>query len=142
MSGFLRVGVSDRSVKIGSFRTSLGLESNFTYAYSSKTSLTFGASNDCGTSGTGASQENMDVFVGFRSKIDPDFSIASRVSVREIDYFAKAADTYLMGSISGEYAVNQYLKVMGAFNYQDNDSGSVGGDFDNSVFSLSAQLCY
>ncbi len=142
LTGFLRVGVTDRNNKVGGDRTSLGLESDFTYAYSTKTNLTFGVSNMFDTTGSGASQENLDIFVGFRSKLTPDFTLASRVSVREIDYFARPSDTYWAGSVRGEYIVNEYLQLHGAFNYSDNKSGSVGGDFDNSIFSLSALLRY
>ena len=142
LSGFLRVGVTDRSLAGGGGRTTFGLKSDFKYLYSEKTSLTFGAGNDFGTSGTGASQENFDAFVGFSSKIAPDFELSSRISIRKIDYFTRASDTYLSGSVSGDYIVNEYLKLSGSFQYADNDSGLAGGDFDNSIFSFTAQLRY
>lgn len=142
LSGFLRLGVTDRGVKVGSGKTSFGLKSDFRYAYSEKTSLTFGAGNDFGTSGTGQSQENLDAFIGLNSKISPDFTLGGRISYRKIDYFTRASDTYMEGTISGDYIVNEYLNVRGAFNYKDNDSGLAGGDFDNTVFSLSASLRY
>jgi len=142
LSGFLRLGVTDRNLQTGADRTSFGLLSNFTYLYSAKTQLTFGVSNDFGTSGAGESQENFDVFVGFRSSISPEFALTSRISRREIDYFSKDADTYVQGSVGGEYIVNEYLQIHGKFNYSDNASGTVGGDFDNTIFSLSARLRY
>jgi len=134
--------VTDRNLQTGADRTSFGLLSNFTYLYSAKTQLTFGVSNDFGTSGAGESQENFDVFVGFRSSISPEFALTSRISRREIDYFSKDADTYVQGSVGGEYIVNEYLQIHGRFNYSDNASGTVGGDFDNTIFSLSARLRY
>ena len=142
LSGFLRIGVTDRDVQVGKDRSTLGLSSNFTYLYSEKTQLTFGVSNDFGTSGQGDSQENFDTFIGFRSSLTPEFTLTSRISRREIDYFNRAGDTYLQGSVGGEYIVNEYLQIHGKFNYSDNDSGTVGGDFDNSIFSLSARLRY
>lgn len=142
LSGSLRLGVTDRDIQVGKDKTTFGLSSNFTYLYSEKTQLNFGASNDFGTSGAGESQENFDVFVGFRSSLTPEFTLTSRISRREIDYFAKDADTYLQGSVGGEYIVNEYLQIHGKFNYSDNDSGTDGGDFDNSIFSLSARLRY
>ena len=142
LSGFLRVGVTDRSVKVGSGKTTFGMKSDFSYKYSEKTTLTFGAGNDFGTSGTGQSQENFDAFIGFNSKISPDFTFGTRLTYRKIDYFTRASDTYMEGTISGDYIVNEYLKLRGAFNYKDNESGIAGGDFDNTVFSLSASLRY
>lgn len=140
-SGFLRVGVTDRSGKAGS-RTTWGLKSDFRYAVSQKSTLTFGASNDFGTSGTGQSQENMDIFVGFNSKIAPDFTLGSRVALRRIDYFTRASDDFWTASLNGDYTFNEYVKVSGKLNWSENKSGQVGGDFDNTVFSLSAQLRY
>ena len=90
----------------------------------------------------GDSQENFDVFVGFRSNLTPEFALTSRVSRREIDYFTKASDTFITASIGGEYTVNEYVQILGKFNLQDNASGVVGGDFENNVFSLSARLRY
>lgn len=142
LSGFLRIGLTDRDLQVGTDKTTLGLTSNFTYLYSEKTQLTFGVSNDFGTSGQGESQENFDTFIGFRSSLTPEFTLTSRISRREIDYFNKAADTYIQGSVGGEYIVNEYLQIHGKFNYSDNESGTVGGDFDNSIFSLSARLRY
>jgi hypothetical protein len=142
LSGFFRVGLTDRNLDVGSDRSSLGLNSDFTYRYSEKTQLTFGLSNDFGTSGVGDSQENFDVFVGFRANITPEFTLTSRISRREIDYFTRASDTFIQGSIGGEYTVNEYFQLLGRLNLQDNASGVVGGDFDNAVFSLSAKLRY
>jgi len=142
LSGFLRFGVTDRNTQAGASRTTIGLVSDFTYLYSAKTQLTFGVSNDFGTSGTGESQENFDAFVGFKSSISPEFALTSRISRRQIDYFSKEADTFVQGSVGGEYIVNEYLQIHGKFNYSDNASGTVGGDFDNTIFSLSARLRY
>jgi hypothetical protein len=142
LTGSFKVGVTDRSIQAGGGRTSLALGSNFTYAYSPKTSFTFSAANDFNTTGTGGGQENLDIAFGVRSKISPDFTLASRVSVREIDNFSKASDTFYTGSVSAEYIVNAYWQLRGAFNYQENQSGTVGSDFDNKVFSFSALLRY
>ncbi len=142
LSGFLRVGVTDRSLKNGVDRTTFGMKSDFRYLYSEKTSLTFGVGNDFGTSGAGESQENLDAFVGFTSNISPEFALDSRIALRRIDYFTRGTDTYMEGSISGNYIFNEYFKLRGTFNYKDNDSSLAGGDFDNTVFSLMAQLRY
>ncbi|WP_221029417.1 outer membrane beta-barrel protein [Actomonas aquatica] len=142
LTGFLRLGVTDRNLKAGGDRTAFGLKSDFSYAYSEKTSLTFGLGNDFGTSGVGLSQENFDAFVGFNSKISPDFTLGSRLTYRKIDYFTRADDTYWQGTLSGDYIFNEYFQVRGEFNYKNNESGVVGGDFDNTVFSLSARLRY
>lgn len=142
LSGFFRVGVVDRNAEVGPDRTSLGLSSDFTFKYSEKTQLTFGASNDFSTSGTGGSQENLDGYVGFNANIMPDFSLRSRFAIRRIDYFDKPTDTYFSGSVAGDYTVNEYLKFTGAVNYQNNSSGSAGGDFNNTVFSVMANIRY
>ncbi|MCF3650871.1 outer membrane beta-barrel protein [Synoicihabitans lomoniglobus] len=142
LSGSFKVGVVDRSIQAGGGRTSLALSSNFSYAYSPKTSFTFSAGNDFNTTGTGNAQENLDFAVGVSSKVSPDLTISSRVSVRELDNFTKPSDTFYAGSLSAEYVVNAYWQLRGAFNYQENQGGTAGSDFDNKVFSFSALLRY
>lgn len=142
LKGSFRLGVADRSLEVAGDRTTFGLGSDFTYLYSEKTTLTFGAANDFGTSGTGESQENLDLYIGLRANVSPSMTLTSRLSYRQIDYFTRAGDDYLEGTLGGEYTVNEYLKLLGSFKYSDNASGLAGGDFDNTIFSFSAQLRY
>lgn len=142
LSGFVRVGMVDRSLDNGVNRTTFNMSSNLNYQYSEKTSFNAGMGNDFGNSGAGENQENFDIFVGFRSKMTPDFTLTGRLSSREIDYFTRGKDDFVQASLGGEYIVNEYFQIHGKFNYQDNDSGIAGGDFDNTVFSLMAKLRY
>jgi len=142
LKGFFKVGFVDRSIDNGRSRSSLSLASDFSYLYSEKTTFTAGVKNDFGNSGAGENQENFDVFLGFRSKMTPDFTLKGRVSFRQIDYFTRAADDYIEGSIGGEYVVNEYFQIHGMIALKDNDSALATGDFDNTVFSLTAKLRY
>ncbi len=142
LNGFVRVGLVDRSLDGGRNRSSMNIQSNLTYIYSEKTSINFGVGNDFGNSGAGENQKNFDVFVGLRSQIAPDLAFRSRISLREIDYFTRGTDDFMQASVAGEYTVNEYIQVVGAFNFQDNDSGVDTADFDATVFSLTARLRY
>lgn len=142
LSGFVRVGLVDRSLDSGVNRSSLNMSSDLNYQYSEKTSFNVGMGNDFGNSGSGENQENFDMFVGFRSNLSPEFTFTGRLSSREIDYFSRGKDDFLQASLGGEYTVNEYFQLHGKFNFQDNDSGAAGGDFDNTVFSLMAKLRY
>ena len=142
LKGYFRVGLADRNLDSGSDRTTFSLASNFDYVYSEKTSLNFGVNNGFGTSGTAESQENLDFFVGVRSKLSPEFTLSSRVSYRQIDYFTRADDAYIEGRVSGSYIFNEYVTVTGSYVYKNNDGGTPTADFDNNVISLSAQLRY
>lgn len=141
LSGFFRVGATDRS-RTGLNSTALGLFSNFSYVYSEKTSLTFGVGNDFGTSGAGDAQENMDVFVGFQSALTPEFTLTSRIAFRQIDYVTRDDEDYIEGSIGGEYTMSENLKLIGRVSHKDNSSSAAVAEFDNTIFSFSAQLRY
>lgn len=142
LKGFFRLGYVDRSTDAGSDRDSYNIQSNLTYLYSEKTSLNFGIGNDFGNSGIGENQENFDVFLGFRSEMTADFSLTGRISYREIDYFSRGTDEYMEGSIGGEYIVNEYFQIHGLVKYSNNDGDIASGDFDNTIFSLTAKLRY
>ncbi len=142
IKGFVRVGFVDRSLDSGASRASFNMSSDLSYLYSEKTTFNFGVGNDFGSSGIGENQENFDVFLGFRSEIAPDFALRGRLSYREIDYFSRGADEYMEGTIGGEYTVNEYFQIHGMFNYKNNEGDLPTGDFDNSVFSISAKLRY
>jgi len=142
LSGFFRLGYVDRSLDNGTSSDTFNIQSNFNYLYSEKTSLNFGIGNDFGNSGIGENQENFDVFLGFRSEMTPDFTLTGRLSYREIDYFSRGSDGYLEGSIGGEYIVNEYFQIHGLVKYANNDADLASGDFDNTIFSLTAKLRY
>lgn len=80
--------------------------------------------------------------MGFRSEIAADFALRGRISYREIDYFTRGSDEYMEGSIGGEYIVNEYFQIHGMYNYKNNDGDLATGDFDNSIFSITAKLRY
>jgi hypothetical protein len=140
--GFFRVGYVDRSLDSGNGRSSFNVSSNFSYLYSEKTTLTMGVGNDFGNSGAGENQENFDVYLGFRSEIAPDFALTGRLSYRDIDYFSRGSDKYFEGNLGGEYTVNEYFKINGLFEYKNNNADLASGEFDNTIFSLSAKLRY
>jgi hypothetical protein len=142
LKGFVRVGMVDRSTDNGSSRTSFNMSSNLTYLYSEKTTLTAGISNDFGNSGIGENQENFDMFLGLRAEIAPEFALRGRVSNRNIDYFTRGSDQYTEASFGGEYTVNEYFQVIGLYSYKNNESDLASGDFDNSIFSITAKLRY
>lgn len=142
LKGFFRVGYVDRSLDAGGGRSALSLASNFSYLYSEKTTFTAGISNDFGNSGIGENQENFTTYIGFRSEVAPELAFTGRLSFRNIDYFSRGADDYIEGNLGAEYTVNEYFQLIGMFNYKDNDADLESGNFDNTIFSLSAKLRY
>ena len=142
LTGQILVGYTERDLESGSDRGTLGLDARLTYFLSEKTTVDFGIGNDFGNSGTGESQENFDLSLGMRSQVAADFAVVARAMHRRIDYFVRPDDDYTEAHVGVEYTVNRYVSLGGGYTYRNNESELSEGDFDNSVFSLSARLRY
>ncbi|HEY0945339.1 MAG TPA: outer membrane beta-barrel protein [Opitutaceae bacterium] len=149
LSGEFSVGYNQRDVDGGGDKSSLGLDSTFTYLYSEKTSFRAALSNDFGVDAAGESQENSILSLGVDSAIAPDLKVGAGITYRRIDYvFADYEDDYIEGNLRATYIVNEYFNLFGGYTYRDNDGGreftSVADNpsFTNHVFSFGTQIRY
>ena len=141
LTGHFNVGYNNRSLSAGKSENGLGFEADLAYELTPKTSLYFGATNDFGTSATGAQQKNFSVFGRASTKISEVWSLGGGLSYRAIDYLTRT-DDYVEGQVSATYVINSYVNISGAYAYRNNSSALTGSKFTNNVFSLSANLRY
>jgi hypothetical protein len=141
LTGHFNVGYNKRSLSFGKAEDQLGFQADLAYELTPKTNLFFGASNDFGTSATGAQQKNFTVFGRASSKISDVWSIGGGLSYRTIDYITRT-DDYVEGQINATYVINAYIGISAAYAYRNNSSDLRGSEFTNNVFSLSANFRY
>lgn len=141
LTGHFNLGYNKRSLSRGKDEDQFGFEADLAYELTPKTNLFFGASNDFGTSATGAQQKNFSVFGRASSKISEVWSVGGGLSYRGIGYLTRT-DDYVEGQISVTYVVNAYVGISAAYAYRNNSSDLRGSEFTNNVFSLSANFRY
>lgn len=141
LTGRFTVGFGQRDIDRGGDETLLGLDGSFTYEYSPKTSIQFGASNDFGTSPQGQQQKNLTFNGMVSTKIAEEWSVSGGVSYREIDYYSRT-DDYWEFQLGTSYIINENVRILGAYVHRDYASKLRGADFKNNVFSVAANFRY
>jgi hypothetical protein len=141
LTGHFNLGYGKRSLSIGKTEDLLGFEADLAYELTPKTSLQFGASNDFGTSASGAQQKNFNLNGRVTSKISDVWSLSGGLTYRAIDYLTRT-DDYVEGQVGATYVVNAYIGISAAYAYRNNSSDLSGSEFTNNVFSLSANFRY
>ncbi|MBI5769854.1 MAG: outer membrane beta-barrel protein [Verrucomicrobia bacterium] len=147
LKGEIAVGVDQRNISGGSSKTDPGLTANLTYEYSPKTTLTFTAGNNHGTSPQGAQQKNFSLGGKVNVAIDSAWSVDGGLNWRNIAYsrFGAAGpheDDYVEGTVGAGYIVNSWVKIKADYTYRNNSSNTGAGEFTGNVFTLSASLRY
>jgi hypothetical protein len=140
-TGTFAIGLNNRDIDRGGSDNQLGLDANFAYEVSPKTSLTFGASNDFGTSPQGAQQKNLTFNAGIVSKLTAEFALNTGINWRAIDYGTRT-DDYFEWQLGGAYTVNANVSIVGGYTYRNYSSDLAGSEFKNNVFSVSANFRY
>ena len=143
LTGEFSIGlINDKFDGLGS-RNGLGLESHFTYAYSEKTSLTFGASNENGYGGDGSAYKTFGLNGGFVAEVSSDVKIGGMLSYGSFNYDnSSRQDNFYQGQLSVTYVLSHEISFTGAYAYADNSSNLAGASFTNNIFSLGASFRY
>jgi polysaccharide biosynthesis protein VpsM len=141
LTGQVRVGYVTRDFSNNRDESDIGAGVDLTYAASEKTSLTIGASSDFETSPTGENNQVKSLNTGANFQIDEQWSWNLDASLRSMDYATRTDDMVSLGG-GFSYAYNQNLRFAGRFVHKTQDSPLATATWDNSVFSLSANLRY
>ena len=141
LTGHFNVGYNKRSLTVGKDEDQFGFEADLAYELTPKTNLSFGTSNDFGTSASGAQQKNFSLNGRVTTKVSEVWSYTGGLSYRATDYLTRT-DDYLEGNMGVTYVVNAYVGISGSYTYRSNSSDLIGSEFTNNVFSLSANIRY
>jgi len=149
LTGQLRVGYNTRSMSGQAKQNGLGVDSGFTYAFSEKTGINFGMTNDFNASAFGQSTKDRNLFINADNKIDDQWSWNVGLSYRTIDYpvgrsgvAIATTDNYLEGSVGVAYVYNTHLNFQAGYLRRHNSSDLSSATFSNNVFSLGANIRY
>lgn len=157
LTGKFAIGVTQRRFSgqstVPGTQTGLGLDASFAYEFSPKTTLQFGASNDFGTSPTGAQQKNLTINAAAIVRLNEAWTVNAGISYRGINYYALdtgniattttgRTDDYYEATVGGAYVVNANLRIVGGYTYRKYKSQISASEFNNNVFSVAANLRY
>jgi hypothetical protein len=141
LSGQFTVGLNRRTLAIGGTQSQLGATSNFSYAYSPKTSMNFGVTNDFGTTGQGQQNKSLTYNASVQSNVSEEWSVNLGISHRTIEYATKT-DHYVEGQVGTTYTVNANIRITASYAHRNNASPLATGEFTGDVFSLAANFRY
>lgn len=141
LTGQLRVGYGMRKLDVGGDESDLGIDSNFTYAYSPKTSYTAGVTNDFGSSALGESTKSFSINLGANTQIDEQWSWNANLSYRSVE-FPSHSDDFVQGGVGVAYVFSNSVNFTASYTHRKNSSDKADFEFANNVFSIGANLRY
>jgi len=141
LTGQLRVGYGLRKLDRGRDDSDFGIDSNFNYAFSPKTTYTIGVSNDFGASALGESTKTFSVNLGANNRIDEQWSWNANVVYRSTNY-PTHSDDFWQGGVGVAYVYNNNVNFLASYTFRNNSSNSSAFEFTNNVFSIGANLRY
>ncbi len=141
LKGKFAVGLNSRKLDRGGDDTQFGIESNFTYEISPKTSFDFGMSNDFATSPQGQQQKNFSLNGTINTKLSEEWGINVGMNYRATDYGTRT-DDYIDAVVGASYTVNAHVKIIGSYSYKNYASDLSASEFKNNVFSVAANFRY
>ena len=86
-------------------------------------------------------QKNFSLGGSVTTNLTEQWSVNGGLSYRAIKYTTRT-DDYVEGQLGANYAVNAYVKLVGAYVYRNNASDLKSGEFTNNVFSVAANFRY
>lgn len=141
LTGQLRVGYGLRKLDSGRDDSDFGIDSNFVYTYSPKTSYTIGLSNDFGASALGESTKTFSLSAGANTRIDDQWSWNANLAYRSID-FPTHSDDFVQGGVGVAYILSNAVNFTASYTYRKNSSNDSNYEFANNVFSIGANFRY
>lgn len=142
-SGQVKVGYTQRSFDRAGSQSLFGLDSNFTYQPSEKTTVQLNFSNDFGNAGTGDSTKNLTFGGSVSTKMTDQWAVNASLNWRAIQYPTRT-DDYVEGSLGVSYIYNSYFNFTASYTYRNNssDHASAGSEFTNNVFAVGGNVRY
>lgn len=141
LTGQLRVGYVLRKLDRGGDESNLGIDSNFNYTYSPKTTYRLGVMNDFATSALGESTKAFSVSLGANNQIDEQWSWNANLVYRSTDY-PSHSDDFWQGGVGVSYVYNNNVNFTASYTHRNNSSNASLFEFSNNVFSIGANLRY
>lgn len=152
LTGQIRVGYTLRDFSNNTDDTDFGAEANLTYAFSEKTSVAINALSDYSSTPVGASTQVKRLGVSSNTRVTEQWSWNANLSYSVTEY-DRREDSLVSGGLGLTYIYSNFVNFAATYSVRSNSSDSktaLPGDitaarnaeFDNSVFSLAANIRY
>lgn len=143
LTGEVTLGYKQSEPARGDSESTFGIDSNFSYAYSPKTTFDANLSNGFGFSGIGESYRTLAFGGGVTLSPTEQLQLNGRVTYSNNAYLTTSQDDDLIAiTLGASYKYSEFLSFAGSYAYTDNASNKAGSDFTGNVLSLTASLRY
>lgn len=143
LTGKFAIGYIQQNFDDGRRVAGVGSDSSFTYAYSPKSTVTFGVNDDFGYAAVGTAYRNFGVYVGANTKVTEQWSANGQVSYNRYSYITTTqTDDFYSIRLGLTYVYSTNLTINGNYTYGTDNSTATADSFKNNIFSVSATLHY
>lgn len=144
LSGELSVGYQEIEFKKGGSTGGLGAISNFSYAYSPKTTFSFSVNNTYGYSPVGGTAyKDFGVTGGVTSAISDQWRVGGQLSYNDFNYITSTEkDNFYAGQLSLTYVYNAWVSMVGTYAYSQDASNLASISYTDNTLTLALKVKY
>lgn len=157
LTGQIRIGYTLRDFSNNTDDSDFGAEANLTYAFSEKTSMSINALSDYGSTPVGDSTQAKSFGISTNTRVNEQWSWNTNLSYRTTEY-TRRNDDIVQGGLGVAYTYSNFVNFAASYTVKSNSSdprlvanaaennartsAARNAEFDNSVFSLAANIRY
>jgi hypothetical protein len=141
LTGELDVGYNHQSIDKGPGTGGLGADASLTYAFSPKTNITAGLTDDFGYGSDGSPFRFVSGSLGITSAIDEQWAVDALGTYGRYSYLTRSqVDDFYTLQAGVTYIFSLNLKFRAGYTFYKDESSVASGSFTNNIFSATASL--
>lgn len=152
LSGEIDVGYADQRMDHGGNHTGLGANASMIYAYSEKTNVVLGLTDDFGYAADGRTLRQDSVNLGFNSAISDQWAVDATGSFGRYNYYGmiptgtggltQQSDDFYTFQAGLTYIISLNAKVRAGYTFQRDSSNVSADSFNDNILNLALSLSF
>jgi hypothetical protein len=144
LTGELDVGYNHQSIDVGRGTSGLGADASLIYAYSPKTNIIAGLTDDFGYGADGSPFRQISGNIGITSSIiDEQWTVDLGASYGRYSYLNRdQVDNFYTAQAGVTYIYSLNLKFRAGYTFYQDQSSVSNSSFTNNIFSLTASVSF
>jgi len=139
LTGEIDVGYNHQSIDNGPGTGGLGADASLTYAYSPKTNVTAGLTDDFGYGSDGSPFRFISGSLGVNSALDDQWAVDATGTYGRYSYLTRSqVDDFYTLQAGVTYIFSLNLKFRAGYTFYKDESSVAAGSFTNNIFSVTA----
>lgn len=152
LTGEIDIGYNTQKMDVGASHNGLGADASLTYAYSDKTNVVFGLTDDFGYGADGRALRQVSGNIGANSAISDQWAVDGAFSYGRYSYYGLVPngsggvvdqqDNFYTFQAGVTYIVSLNAKIRAGYTFQRDNSNVSADTFNDNIINLAVSLSF